>query len=444
MSQKRRSANRHGILSLWVNWALPLGLIVLLHVLHLFISNLLVPGLAIVFAFFLLTMAHRNWDAKLPGCYRIPYVAAIIIFLSAIIMIVINILNSDRFFNERIMGDLSNRDIPYIPILIMAPTALAVSLWNLRKGTKSGFCQFCQMTNGSTAERGFLGKLFSHEGSYQCQLLMLLSLLLTIVVWLYYSFFYINVNINSPDTFFFVWAPLIMYLLSLIYLGLRYISFWAYYCQKVDEISPYNCNSILVRFLIISGDKMFLQEMRPAADKSRAAERKIDTPALKFSKYKKSISEAEAATCFSELSGIADPRLRFIYASSNFNAECNILHYACIVDEMGTIDGSNLEGEWYTLSQLEAQIAKNRVSPLLIAELKRIYTVTMAWKTYDKKGKRLYGIRHYKPTFKLSDFKNWNVDFNDTIWLFISMNNQDSRFFALRRFWHRHVNNIGE
>lgn len=61
----------------------------------------------------------------------------------------------------------------------------------------------------------------------------------------------------------------------------------------------------------------------------------------------------------------------------------------------------------------------------------------MAWKTYDREGKRLYPIKHYRPTFRLRDLKDWDVDYSDTSWFAVAENNQDRPFFRTRKFWRK-------
>ena len=63
----------------------------------------------------------------------------------------------------------------------------------------------------------------------------------------------------------------------------------------------------------------------------------------------------------------------------------------------------------------------------------------MAWKTYNRKGYRLYNIKNYKPTFRIRDIKDWDVDYNDIRWIFISENNEDCYFFKLRNFFNRYI-----
>lgn len=61
----------------------------------------------------------------------------------------------------------------------------------------------------------------------------------------------------------------------------------------------------------------------------------------------------------------------------------------------------------------------------------------MAWKTYDREGKRLYPIKHYRPTFHIGDLREWNVDYDDASWFDIAHNNEDRPFFRLRKLWRR-------
>ena len=63
----------------------------------------------------------------------------------------------------------------------------------------------------------------------------------------------------------------------------------------------------------------------------------------------------------------------------------------------------------------------------------------MTWKTFDRTGRRLYNIKNYKPTFRLRDLKDWDVDYNDIAWLFVSANNQDCPFFKTRKLWNKYI-----
>lgn len=93
------------------------------------------------------------------------------------------------------------------------------------------------------------------------------------------------------------------------------------------------------------------------------------------------------------ISGLKDPQVRFMYMSPNFNADCNIFHYACFVEHSEDMAGSSLTGSWFTLDQLQRLDGAGRLSPYLSSEIARLYRVARHGKTYDREGRGLYGSR---------------------------------------------------
>lgn len=443
MHRERRIANTAGIYSLWINWFIAVGALAVVPVISLYVSKEILPAIVFAIEIGLYFVVRHNSVAKTPSCLRLPHIAMVSLFLSALIMAIINILYAQTWFDLDVLRQSVNVKIPYISILIVAPITLVVTIFNLRSGYNSNICLDCQARHGSVAERGFLGKLYSQEGEFLSKMLLMFSLLITITCWVYYFFFYINTNINVPDRFVFVWSIMMIFVLSLIYLAIRYFSLWLYYCQKIEGQSLRYNSSSLIRYIIICGDYIFLKTPDINTDNMTSDEDRIDTPARLFMQYKKDLSEYDVIQCFNGLSGIVNAELRFLYINTNFNTECNIFHYAFFAKDKSEIDNSRLEGVWYTLPQVKAMINDNLVSPVFSSELERIYTVAMSWKTYDMYGRRLYGIKNYKPTFRLRDIKDWDVDYNDITWLFVSANNADRPFFYLRNFWNKYICGIG-
>lgn len=72
---------------------------------------------------------------------------------------------------------------------------------------------------------------------------------------------------------------------------------------------------------------------------------------------------------------------------------------------------------------------------MLASEIHRLHTITMAWKTYDAEGRRLYKVKNYHPIFRLDGICDWDVDFNSPKWLDVARLNEDKRFFRLRKLW---------
>lgn len=440
MQYERRIANTYGIYSLWLIWFIAIGSLVVVPIVSLYVSIYWIPIITFFLEGFLYFMIKHNYDAKMPSCLRLPHIVIVVLFCVSIIYVVLNIgLLCDSGESTYGFIDIISR----IPILIILPISFIVTLYNIIKGYNSNVCINCQAKNGSIAERGFLGKLYTQEGDYLTKMLLILSFLLGLLTWGYYFLFFISANVNDLDEFVFVWSPLLIFCLSLIYLGIRYFSLWLYYCQNIEGQSLRYNSSSLIRYIIICEDSVYLYKPNINVDNIMSDEDRIDTPARLYIKYNQNINEFMATEYFSQLSGITNPQLKFLYVNNNFNTECNIFHYALIIEDKSIIEESRLDGNWYSFPQIKELAGNNKLSVILSSELDRLYTIIMSWKTYDKNGNRLYKIKHYKPTFRVKDIENSDVDFNDITWLLISKNNADRHFFRLRKIWNKYICGIG-
>ena len=188
--------------------------------------------------------------------------------------------------------------------------------------------------------------------------------------------------------------------------------------------------STIIRFLLISGDKILLVNSEYA----------VDTPVKITKKFIASPNDVMQDDVFRNITGISGATIKFLYQSSDYRTVSNIFHYAAFVPEDSM---SNFkEEQWIDLEQLQMLIEVNVLSQQLLLEISRIYTTALAWKMYDKSGRRKYKIKHYKPTFRLSDMKNWDVDFNDPIWLYVSVVNEDKPFYFIRSLWHKYISGV--
>ena len=415
------------IRGLWDNWAIAFGTIALLMLCSLFLSKTFLPILSFGLAYALMSkIKSDSGQPKMGACYMMVWAMAITLFWSGVVMLMINIIHSEWFFGGIYAIEPFNPRHPYICSLIVFPISLFVCTYFLLKGHSLRVCRNCQARFGYYNRNSSVSTLYFREARYQLRLLLMLSLILSIVDWAYYYFFYINVNFNTPDKFYFIVMPIAVYLLSLVYMSVRYMS-------MTEEMSEKRASKTLrpmmtlVRFLIFSGDKVFL-----GADTDNL----VDTPAKIIVPRRDKMSDDEATNSFRDIAGINDFTVRYLYDDTGYLNGANVLHYAIFLKDDATPD-LRLSGKWETIDELDRQLKAGMLAPQMLSELNRIYNVTMAWKTYDRDGRRLYPIKHYHPTFRLRDFKNWDVDYGDLHWLDIATNNEDRPFFKLRRFWRK-------
>lgn len=437
MEEKRYRANSYAIHGLWLNWALSAGSLAATLFCALFISKLWLPAVALGFQFLLMGRLRVIQEGRSSSCALMPYVATRILFITAVIMVAINFYCLHMVDPTLLNSGVVNPEIPYITILIMAPVTLLVTAVAYFRNNSLSVCFECHARFGRSSERGFLGSVFTREGRFQLRMLMLASLITTVYTWAYYFWHYSNVNYNSADIFFYIWIPIILYLFSLVNLAIRYVSIDAFYRKNIAGEANDHVASTLIRYIILCNDKVFL---RPCGED---LDIKADTPAQTYIPYRERVNEYDAVTTFSRLVDNAfRPNLRFLYENANFHIDCNILHYICVLESPSELHGSGLDGEWFTQGELLHMVRNKEVAPMLVSEIERLYTVIMAFKTYDISGRRLYDIKHYKPSFRLHDIADLIVDYNDPQWLLVAKDNEDRPFFYFKRLWRRYVRGI--
>lgn len=437
MSEQQHISNESAIFSLWLNWAIAVGMLAMPEFIGLFIPKTWLPlvTLGLMVLLLIYRISGKKYEAM--SCDLVQSICLRALGYSAIIMLVIAIAYARGFVSIFYTEDVINLHIPYLTILILGPVASVLCGVAILKGDSSEVCRMCIIRYGNSSERGFLGKIFRQESNFQVRLLLILSVALSVLSWSYYALFYVNVNINGTDAFIYNWVPVIFYALSIVYLGLRYFSLWGYYYNHM-EMNPRGSEpGSTMRYIIICGDNVFLtrnEGFYDVPDNNR-----FDTPASLRVSFADAVSKERAREVFGSISGISesDYDMRFMYKSSDVSGNNNIYHFICCLENRDVIRSSRYEGKWCSLSQLQRLLYNRELAPMLATEIHRLYTITMAWKTYDCEGRRLYKIKNYRPNFRLNGICEWDVDFNNSRWLEVARLNEDKPFYRFRKLFQR-------
>lgn len=417
--------------ALWYEWIVSFGAVTVAVAISVMVGSGWLALLVAAIAWVLNVMADKHKRTGQTGCMRYAHLTARALFISALIMVAISILFKIRWVHNVFGEDTVNTNIPYIASLIIFPTMCVVCLYGLARHGKSRFCRACKEVHGYSPEEGFVGNFFHHETRRQLRLMAALSALISLTDWFYYFYFYKNANINTPDKFFFVGMPLAVYIFSLIHAARHYYIIQQDIIRHAEGIARTARNKIL-RYLIVRNDMLLLDV---------GEHNLLDTPAETPLEEAGPVSDSEARRVFRNISGSNDDfALQQLYSNRSKTYRSTFVHY--LVNLPG--DGSSplpadwkFKGEWATLPVIDRLMKAGMIAPALGAEIHRVYTIAMAWKTYGHDGRRLYPIKNYRPTFRLRDIASWDVDFNDTSWFDVASNNQDKPFWRLRRLWHR-------
>ncbi|MBD5224640.1 MAG: hypothetical protein HDS68_01565 [Bacteroidales bacterium] len=438
-ADKRMQGLTAAISGLWRNWAVAVGLLTILAVCAPLVPRQWLAPINIVFFLALQWMHSAMRKRDVPSCSRLIQEVSAVILVTALFVVALHFFARGKELYE-VTGQPFLADSPLIAILVTAPVASIVTLVFLLRRSEPLVCQKCKVRYGNVIEHGFVGKLFRREFLYQTRMLFALSVLLSVIEWGYYLVHYVNINLNKADFFFFVWLPLALYVLSLVYLGCRYYSLWVYYCHNDEDGMVAKPSASTLRYLILNEDKLFISIVDTGMKFGNGARMKhFDTPAVIRTSYSENENIHNAIRLFEQSTGIRDAVIRLAYTSPDTITYQNVFHYFAFLPDSEAIIDSKIEGEWLTWGHLRQMAHQKLLSSVLVSELNRIYKVAMAWKTYDEQGRRLYSIKHYRPTFRLRDIKNWEVDFDDPHWLIISKNNQDSFWYPIRRLFNKRM-----
>lgn len=408
--------------SMWRNWTIAFGAITLPILLSLFLPKLWIPFVCLFAAWGLHAAARQSSSLLVNTCSLVVRLASRTLFIAALVGFAIDLFCTDWIIPKVIFFKIYNDEIPYITSLVIYPVSTLLCVWWLYFGLADRHCRRCQRRNGYYAGDSIVATLYYQEARYQVRLLLLISMTMGGIEYWYYFFRYINVNFAPPDRFFFHYMPLIVYLLSVAVLWGRYQSLRVMY-MAVEDANPARRNRTIVRFLVFCGNELLLVQRKDEL---------WDTPAELITGRTNSIGDHPARVHLEKELGLERFTLRYCFTNNGFANGSIIIHYAAFIDESDKALLLTRDRRWFTMPMLDHGLANKTLAPLLANELYRIYTVTMAWKTYTREGRRLYPIRHYKPTFRFSDLPKWSVDYDDDHWLDVSHNNEDRSFFRLR------------
>lgn len=421
------------IMTTWRHWAFSLGLVCVMVMLSTFVSRHFFPYIAFAFAALLAVMIYNRRNRHNQGL-AIPYIVTVSLLIEGFLLTGFNLTVKITDIYE-LAGTPVNDELPFIVQLSMSPViALVSGVFMLRRLGRGRFFR----TRAGRSDVSLVQRMVWQETRYQTRLLFLISIGMSVAEWIYTFFVFTSVSINKPDMFFFVWLPVIVYALSLVYLGFRCVSLWAFYSQN-DTVKMLNPNrSSVVRFLIVSDDSLYLS--RHKLDVKHGMESYFDTPVRLSMPYTDKYSGTDALSLFKKYTGIdaGIEVVKFLFDGFGHGLDNSFFHYLCVLSSPADVKGTRIEGgQWLSLDEIRRLDYNHRLSAELSAELVHIYTVAMAWKSYDIDGNRRYSIKNYRPTYRLCDIKKWDVDYTDSRWLKVARLNADKPLFRIRRFLSR-------
>lgn len=394
------------------------------------VSRSFCPYIPFAFAMILGLMIYSHRHSYNHGS-AVPYIVTVSLVIAGAILTGFNITIQITDIYQ-LAGKPVNDELPFIIQLTLSPViAVVAGVFVVRRlGTKRYF-----RTGSGRSDVSIMQRTVWQETRSQARLLFIINLLLAVTEWTYTVFIFSSESINRPDKFIYLWLPVIVYILSVIYLGLRCISMCAFYSQHDPVKMLAVRNSSTIRYLIVHDNSIYLSTRQ--LDVKHGMESFYDTPARLRDNRRDNITGSEAADIFARYTGIDAGHfcIRYLFSRQEPDFDYSLFHFICVVNDPSAVNNSRIDGgKWYTLTDIKKLDYAHSLSAELSAELVHIHTIASTWKTYDINGNRRYDIKHYTPAYRLSDIAGWNVDFDDPRWLSVSRHNADKPFFKLRRY----------
>lgn len=417
----------HGVAAMWAEWAVCVGALAFAVSLSFFIPYMIIPGVVLIIAWQLAAYYNTPLRRTFVRCVRVAPIVSRSLIYSAVVMVFCLIYSHITPAEANKL----NPDIPFITSLILYPITALVSLFYYKRFTNRP-CHYCKMAMGVSELNDIHSLMFYANARGQMALLCWLSAVTAIVDWAYYFFYYSNVSLSAADKYFFLVVPIIIYVLSLLYLKRQYNRLSDDLRRSAYENAIEDSTNNVIRYIIIRGNSILVTEY---IENKGVANMFLDTPAIVKMPASEQISDDTVRSGFEKISGETDFILRPLYNTPKAAGKAMIYHYAVIMpDDEPLPEGWHLGNNWLTIQQLATAMKARVLSGDFSEEIYRVYTITMAWKTYDRRGFRRYPIKNYRPTFRFRDLKDWDVDYNDRHWLKVSGFNQDVPFFKIKRY----------
>lgn len=421
------------IMATWRHWTLSLGLVMIMILLSLVVSREIFPVIPLAFAAMLALFIYNKHNRSNQGL-AIPYIVTVSLLIEAALLGGLNL--TERIIDiYELTGKPANAELPVIVQLSISPVlALVSGVFILRRLGKGRFFR----GRYGRSDVSIVQRMVWQETRYQTRLLFMLNAVQAVVVWLYTYYSFVTISINKPDSFFFFWLPIIVFVLSLVYLGFRCVSLWAFYIQNdpVMMLNPHR--SSIIRCLIVCKNKIYL--VRRRLDVKQGIDTFYDSPVRLRVPYTKNFTTQDALRLFKQYTGLESgiKTFRFIFDALAQDTDNTLFHYLCVIDDDGVLDESRIsDGGWYTMGDIKKMDRDHSLSTELSSELVYIYTVGTTSKRYDINGNRRYAIKGYSPIFHLGEAGESDIDFTDPRWLRVSRLNADKPLFHLRRFLQR-------
>lgn len=423
------------IYNLWRNVVLSFVFIIIIIILCKYLPVYLSPIISFIFASILYTIIKYIEKVDDDSCLIILYSTFISLLLYSITLICLNLIYVINGFS--IINEILFFERPFKPILVYAPVALIVNIYFYIRKSNLSICINCKLNKGDSFERGIWGATQKVESYFQLKNLILIYAIISFIIFIYYKVLYVDININSRDSFIFVWLTIIVLIIDISYFFIRYYNLYLDLKESNQILLPDEIGNqrelTFLRYYLICGNYIYLTA------NNNNNQGKLDTPFFIKSDNAK-ITLEEATNVIKKMSGVENGEIRFFYGRKSQRPKRNkMLRYFYFLKGDHNDYEIVKEGKWFDYDEVKQIYSYNpdKLSNILIADTTRVARILITEKVYNNYGNRKIALNNYVPTYDLYDLYNSNIDFQDDKWIRISLFNSDSKLYKIRKIFRK-------
>lgn len=427
--------NSYQVYGLWKNLSVSLFCVIATLFVSKILPYYLSPVVALVVASVMYVYIYNVRYATIKSCI-VPGIAILYSIVAyAFLTIILNLFVIWGLFEMPKEFVFFNH--PFIPSLILNPVSFIVLLITYLQRRKMKVCIDCRASRSLGGQRG-AGGVLNSEAHLQLKNFIVMSGILTAVVWAYYQGYYISTNLNSRDAYIFTWLTIIGVGLDWLYFSWRYYNLYLDLKENNELLSPEELQDMTaktyVRFYVVCGNNLYLTPH--AYDPNTGKDEVLDTPFFTRQTLNGMLGN-DVKSMIKEMTGVDKGELRFFYGrKSPDDDKHSLLRYFYFIDA-DECPKLLTEGEWMPFDKVKYLYSNlpNKMAELAVYDITRLATIMLTEKIFDEEGYRKSGIRSYSPTFNLLEVRKSKIDFHDDKWIYISSFNSDTPLYKLKKWW---------
>ncbi len=444
-----KKVNSERIYVFWKNFSLGLLVIMAMIGLSAILPYFFSPFISLISAAILYTILYNNKLTHRSNCMLVIFAIFFCAVTYSFISIIINIVDIWQVFPFSLPRVFSFFNDPYIPTLILDPICFIVVTAVYFRRKKMSICVNCKLSSGDYSGRSKLGSILSSESYLQLRNLMLLFGLLTLAVWCYYIFYFVDAELNARDYYVFIWLNVLGFIFDEIYFAFRYYNLYLDLRENNEIISQEELNDMsaktYLRFYVICGNYMFINTRM--VDTLRGFKQVLDTP-FYTKRSVTGITIPEISTLIERMTGTDSGELRFFYGRKNPGLErhSTLRYFYFLKGKPEDYPEMNVEGEWMDFEMIKRiySFQPGEIASTMVTDITRMATIILTQKIFNEEGFRKIKLKSYQPSFNLKEVEKNRYDFQEDKWIKISMFNSDTKMYRFKRWWRGRKNRSQE